>query len=75
MSECKCYINHLGLHGNGNVEEIIQCPLCKAAPKLREACRATISLLAEIAEMNIQPFPFSAVELNKQAKAAIAAAE
>ena len=35
MGKCKCYINH----GKGNIEEIVQCDLCKAAPKLLAACR------------------------------------
>jgi len=29
-SGCTCYINH----GDGDVEEIIQCSLCKASPRL-----------------------------------------
>jgi hypothetical protein len=30
MTDCRCYIEH----GDGDIEEIIQCPLCAAAPDL-----------------------------------------
>jgi len=36
--KCRCYINH----GNGDVEEIVQCPLCKSAPALYEACEEAL---------------------------------
>ena len=35
MSDCKCYIEH----GNGDIEEITQCPLCAAAPDLLAALK------------------------------------
>lgn len=38
---CKCWINH----GDGDVEEIVQCPLCKAAPDLMEACEGLVAVL------------------------------
>lgn len=28
--KCKCYITH----GNGDIEEIVQCDLCKAGPQM-----------------------------------------
>ena len=34
MEKCKCYIDH----ESGDVEKIVQCPLCKAAPDLLEVC-------------------------------------
>lgn len=48
--------------------------LIAAAPELLKVCRDAKSLLNEVAEMNIQPFPISAVELNRHLMAVIAKA-
>ncbi len=42
MAQCKCYISHGRL---GDVEEIVQCPLCEAAPDLLAACRDALKKL------------------------------
>ena len=52
-----------------HAKEIIRRSDCH--DDLMAVCEDTISLLAETAEMNICPFPFSAVGLNKRAKAAL----
>ena len=39
MSNCECYIEH----GNGDVEEIIQCSLCAIAPDLLAACELALA--------------------------------
>jgi hypothetical protein len=41
MNDCKCYIEH----GNGDIEEIIQCSLCAAAPDLLAACEYALPLI------------------------------
>ena len=46
MNDCKCYIEH----GNGDIEEIIKCPLCTAAPDLLDACRHVRDNLAQESE-------------------------
>ncbi len=45
-----------------------------AAPDLLAACEKSWELLQEVAQINIQPFPISAVALNNQLRAAIAKA-
>ncbi len=45
--------------------------LIAAAPELLEVAKKTSELLAKVAEMNIQPFPFMAVALNNEARQAV----
>lgn len=42
MIDCRCYIEH----GDGDIEEIIQCPLCAAAPNMLKALKFTQVALA-----------------------------
>ena len=48
--------------------------LIAAAPELLEACQDAKKLLADVARMNIQPFPISAVALNRKLIAIVAKA-
>ena len=41
MEKCKCYINH----GDGDIEEIIQCTLCKSAPDLLLASKYALGTI------------------------------
>ncbi len=58
--------------GHGTCEA--NARLIAAAPELLEACREAKKLLEEVAEMNIQPFPISAVALNRKLIALVAKA-
>lgn len=53
---------------------LIPIQTAAAAPNLLAACQEAKKLLAEVAEMNIQPFPISAVALNRKLIALVAKA-
>jgi len=42
MTHCTCRIEHQKSGYGGDIESIAQCPLCKAAPDLLEACEKTL---------------------------------
>ncbi len=60
----KCWNEHDGLQDKAD--------LCD---ELVEACQKSWDLLQEVAQMNIQPFPFMAVALNNQLRELLAKAE
>lgn len=67
MKQCKCYIDH---GEEGDIEEIVQCPLCKAAPDLLEALEA---LNEQLLGANI-PFSKELFDAKNNARQAIAKA-
>ena len=50
---------------NENAEAKDNARLIAAAPDLLDACMRAKKLLDEVARMNIQPFPISAAQLNR----------
>ena len=63
-------------HAEAHARFIAAAPKTKRQrDKLLEACKEAKALLYEVAEMNIQPFPFSAVALNRKLIQLIAEAE